>query len=655
MMLRQTIRAGAAGLALTAATTVAFAQTQDEAVVLDPILVTDGLTPIEEGKSGRAYTVITGDQLEKQQIRYVADALRQVPGFAVSQSGSFGSVTQIRVRGAEANDLLVMIDGVEANETSSGEFDFGGLLAADVERIEVLRGPQSAFWGSNATAGVVNIITKRGSRDGWRLDARSEAGTDGTFLGGLSVLGGGEGYDVSLSGAFRRNEGFNISDLGDEKDGGRNTTLNGRFNIDVTDSLTLDGTLRYVERKSDLDPQDFTNSGPPDFLPGPNYGRVVDGDDWAASREFSGSIGAAHVSLDGALTQKARFSGSDTHRDNYTSAFGGDFTWDDGNRYNGSYQASYVFDAFAARHTLTAGYEWQRETFAPSHLVDTFARETNSLVGEYRGEYFDQLYLNAAFRQDFNDSFEDAVTYSLSGAWRPPGTETRLHASAGTGVTNPTFFEQFGYLPSSFEGNPDLKPEESFGWDIGVEHGFFDRQLVLDVTYFNQNLTNEIVMVFGGPPDFLSTPINADGESKRQGIEVAATLDLRNGFTASATYTYTDASEQIHATDPRLAEVRRPRHSGSVGLAYTFYDDRARVFGEAVFNGKMEDVAFVPTLPPRVTLDAYTVVNAGGSFKLTNGIEAYGRVENLFDEDYEEVFGYNTQGRTAFFGLKGSF
>lgn len=653
--------AGVAALALGAGVSGRQAAAQDAAqdpgdvMQLDTILVTDGLTPIEQEKSGRAYTVITGEQLQNNQVRYVSDALRQVPGFSVSRTGSAGGITNVRVRGAEANHLLVMIDGVEASEMSTGEFDFGSLLTADIDRIEIMRGPQSAFFGSNATAGVINIITRRGERDGWRIDGRSEAGTDGTFLGSLGLYGGGENYDMAVSGAFRRSEGFNISDFGHEKDGDRNTTLNARLNVDILPNLTLDATLRYVDRKSDTDPQDFTYD-PIDDLPGPNVGLVLDGSDWTATREFLGSVGLTHVSLDGKLTQKARFSGSDTRRENFESAYGGSLSWDDGRRYNGTYQASYAFDTPAfldARHQITGGYEWEHESFAPSHLTETLERESHSLVSEYRGEFLDQFHLNAAVRRDFNDAFQDTTTFSLSGAWIIPGTETRLHSSVGTGVTNPTFFEQFGYTPATFNGNPNLVPEESLGWDIGIEQGFFDRRLVIDVTYFNQDVTNEIATVMGD--DFRYTVVNLDGKSKRQGVEMSATVDLQNGFTATATYTYVDATDQQEAGGPRLQEVRRPRHAGSLAAAYVFHEDRARIFGEVVFNGKMQDNAYVPTLPPRVTLDAYTLVNVGGSYKLNDHLEAYGRVENLFDEEYEEVFGYNAPGRTAFVGMRGSF
>ncbi|WP_432349489.1 TonB-dependent receptor (plasmid) [Shinella yambaruensis] len=607
---------------------------------LDEIVITDGLTSVDLKKSGRAVTVITGEQIEKNQVRYVADALRLVPGFAVSRTGSFGGLTQVRVRGAEGNHVLVMIDGVEANNNDQGEFDFGSLIADDIERIEILRGAQSTFWGANAMSGVINIITKRGERGTATSSARTEVGSDGTVMGALSTRGGGENYDYSLSGMLRRTGGFNISDIGGEKDGDRNGTLNGRFSVDLSPETTIDGTLRYVNRRSDLDQQDNDTA------------MAYDVGDYTKNRELLGSIGLSNSALDGALTQKARFSAYDLHRFDHSEAFGD--SWNDGNRYNATYQASYRHDALENQvHQLTAGYEWQRETFSPSHLTQTFSRNTHSLIGEYRGEFFEQFCLNGGIRQDWNGAFADAATWTVSAAWQVPQADTRLHASLGTAVTNPTFYEQFGYFPGTFKGNPNLKPEESLGWDIGVEKSFFDGGLIVDVTYFRQNLENEIATVFN--PDFTSTPVNRDGESRRQGVEVSATVDFFNGLTLTGAYTYTQATEQAEAGGPRLEEVRRPRHMGSLNAAYVFHDERARVFAEAVFNGRMKDVVFATLVPPRVTLGGYTVVNVGGSFKVNDTVEVFGRIDNLFDRDYQEVYGFNTPGLTAFAGLKATF
>ena len=633
------VRLAGASLLVLALVQPALAE-DDEPTKLDAIVVRDGLTDVELKKSGRAITVITGDQIEKNQIRFVSDALRLVPGVSVSRTGANGGLTQVRMRGAEGNHVLVMIDGVEANDDGQGEFDFGSLIADDIERIEVLRGPQSTFWGANAMAGVINIITKRGERGAPVSTARTEIGTDGTLMGALSTRGGGEDYDYSLAGALRRSSGFNISDLGNEDDGDRNGTLNGKFTIDLSPETSIDGTLRHVNRRTDTDPQDYDTA------------KTYDANDYSKSREFYGSVGITNEALDGALTQKARFSGNDIYRFNRTEATGD--SWNDGNRYNATYHVSYRFDDLEGQvHQLAGGYEWQRETFSPSHLTQTFARNSHSLIGEYRGEFLDQFYLNGGLRQDWNDAFDDAVTWTLSGAWQIPDLDTRLHASVGTAVTNPTFYEQFGYFPGRFIGNPNLKPEESLGWDIGVEKSFFDGGLVVDVTYFNQNLESEIATVYNS--SFLATPVNRSGESKRQGVEGSATIDFFNGLTSTASYTYVDATEQTNAGGPRLQEVRRPRHSGSIDAAYVFYDDRARVFAEAVFNGKMQDVVFATFLPPRVALAGYTLVNVGGSFKVNDTVEVFGRIDNLFDRDYEEVYGFNTPGITAFAGLKATF
>ncbi|WOC15840.1 TonB-dependent receptor plug domain-containing protein [Pseudochrobactrum sp. MP213Fo] len=633
----------------------AFAeQKQQDEIQLKEILVTAGRTPIEEGKTGRAVTVITGKQLEQNQVRYVADALRQVPGFAVSRTGSYGGLTQVRVRGAEANHLLVMIDGVEAGSPSDGEFDFGGMLATDIERIEILRGPQSAFWGSNALAGVVNIITKTGKRDGFKLSGTTEFGTDKTWLGGLQLRGGAEHYDMSLAATYRRTDGFNISSLGSEKDGDENLTLNGKVNIDLSDDAKLDANIRFINRKAETD-----GTGP--WSPAIGNGTILDTDEYSKVREIMGSVGLTWNALDGALTQKLRFNGSDAERKNYENKA---YTrGNDGQRYGGSYQATYAFDTptFAeAHHKITGGVEWKKEAYRQNPSLndmlfpvdpaqfDQHKRSTFSVVGEYNGEFADQFYLNLGLRHDVNKEFDDASTVSLSGAWAIPDTQARLHASIGTGVTNPTFDEQFGYYPNSFIGNPNLKPEKSLGWDIGLEYGFFGGLLVTDVTYFNQDLRDEIVTVFN--PDYTSTVKNLTDKSRRHGVELAATLNIFHGFTAGGSYTYTSSRD-----GDGNVEARRPRHSGALNVAYTFYEDRARLFGEAVFNGKMEDNVFVNGLPPHTTLNSYTVVNIGGSYKFTDKLEGYARIENLFDKKYQEVYGYNTPGRGAFAGLKASF
>ena len=614
-----------------------------EATDLGEILVSAGRTPAPEVTVGATHTVITGEELERRQVRFVADALRAVPGLAVSQTGATGGVTQVRVRGAEANHVLVLIDGVEASEVSQGEFDFGGLLAADIERIEVIRGPQSARWGTNATAGVISIVTRGGIRNGIAGGLRLETGTDRTILINPSVRGGAEAFDFALSGVFRRNDGFNISDFGSEEDGHRNATLNARFTADLSRTLVLDGNLRYTDRSVESDEQDFSF--------GPNQGLVLDAFDWTDTQEALGGLGLTWSLMDGALVQEARLTANDNERQGYTA--GALSLSNKGSRVVGSYQATFTLDtpSFAdARHTFTAGAEWKRESFrndppAPPASLAEQSRRTRSLVAEYRGEFFNRLFLSGAVRFDDNDAFDDATTYSASAAYLLPNTGTRLHASVGTGVTNPTFYEQFGFDPASFVGNPNLQPEESFGWDAGIEQSFLDGRLVIDATYFRADLENEIATDFSVFP---FTAINLPGTSERQGLELSLTASPLPGLSVTGSYTYI-----LSEDGTGLSELRRPKHAAALNLGYAFPDGRARVFGDVIYNGEMPDSEFVTF--GRATLDDYVLVNVGGDYALSESVTLYGRVNNLLDEDYEEIFGFNTAGVTGFVGVRLTF
>ncbi|MEM6464722.1 MAG: TonB-dependent receptor plug domain-containing protein, partial [Pseudomonadota bacterium] len=307
---------------------------QEPITELKEVVISAGRNPVEAEKVGRATTVLTGEELEKTQVRYVADALRRVPGVAVSRTGSFGGFTQIRIRGSEGNQVLVLIDGVEVAGTAGGEFDFGSLQVADIERIEVLRGPQSALYGSNAAAGVIHIITKDGIRDGSEITVRSEVGTDETVLGNVLFQGGGANFDVALSGAFRRTDGFNISDFGSEKDGDRNLALNGKTRWDITEDLYFDGSLRFVDRKADTDGQDFGFGSS-------TYGQVLDTPTFVESREFFGGGGLTWTLFDDRFVQRFRTEIADLENRGEGS-FGS--YGDDGRRYHTSYQATLFTD-----------------------------------------------------------------------------------------------------------------------------------------------------------------------------------------------------------------------------------------------------------------------------------------------------------------------
>ena len=614
-------------LALLTAMLATALPTAAQQTTLDVLRITAaGLTPFEEQEIGRSYTVIDGDQIQLSGTPYVADVLRQVPGFAVSRTGSPGGLTQVRVRGAEGNHVLVLIDGVPAGDTSNGEFDFARLQVANIERIEILRGPQSAFWGSNASGGVVNIVTKSADEPGLHGSLAGELGTDGTKMTSGSLAYDQDNFAASGSLTLRHTDGFNEALAGNELDGASHIDANARFKAELTPSLTLDGTIRYAKLDGKTDSQTWPS------------GVVLDSDDKTTFDELFGSLGLGWVSEDGIWFQNARVSAGTVERQFISP---GSVFANTGDRQKVSYQVGRHFATpgfLDSTHTLTLGYDLVRETFQQLGSPTIQERTANSFIGEYRGTYLDQVYLTAALRHDFNDRFADHTTYSVSGAWQIPDTGTRIHASAGTGSTNPTFFELYGFSPT-FVPNPNLQPETGFGWDIGVEQSVLDGLVVLDATYFNQ--TRENLIATAG-----SSVVNVAGTGTRQGVELSAKANFFNGFTAGVTYTYLDA---FKADGTR--EIRRPQHSGAINLAYKLEEIPLTLHADVVLTGENLD-AYAGT---KHTLPAYAVVNGGLNYQVSEQVEVYGRVHNLLDTKYQEVYGYNTQGRTFYAGARAKF
>jgi vitamin B12 transporter len=620
---------------LAAAVLLAIAGEAAAQTALEPIVVESGTLsgePVDAAKLGSSVTVITAEELERRQIRNAADALRTVPGLAVGRTGSVGALTQVRIRGAEGNQVKVIIDGVEMNSLDFGDFDFATLLATDIERIEVIRGPQSGLYGANALSGVINIVTKKGGAP--RVTATAEAGSLNTsYLAANASAGSDKGY-LSVSAARRETDGYNIARSGTEADGSKQQTVFARGGFAPTDYFRIDAMGRFQSNFAELDRRD----PPVDTL--------------GATDKREQLLGSVSLELD-------PFNKSWTHRvfadhldDDYISATAGSpfspFTaFGERSRYG--YLSTFKFDTnavFAAGHTLVGLVERVEESAEFSFEGRTAKRSQEGYALEYRGAFADQLFLTGNIRHDDKDAFDDATTYRLSAAYLFPNTGTRLHGSYGKGITDPTFFELFGRT-SDFFGNPSLKPEESIGWDFGVEQKFLKDRLTVDLTYFQADLKDEITgFSFGS---FTSVK-NQLGTSERQGVEFTLTAQVTPALLITGSYTYTDASEPDGSQ-----EIRRPRHSGAVGIAYSFADGRGRINADSIYNGEMKDRNFGLSPAPLVTLDDYLLVNMAASYKLDDHIELFGRAENLLDTSYEEVFGYSSQPFTAYGGVRVTF
>ncbi|MFO6445736.1 TonB-dependent receptor plug domain-containing protein [Erythrobacter sp. NE805] len=603
-----------------------------------PILVSAsraGSTPL------RAFTgsvsVLTPEQLEQRQTRDIADVLRDVPGVAVA--GVAGQ-TQIRLRGSEGNHVLVLVDGIEVSDPFAGEFDIGTLSADIGARLEVLRGPQSALYGSDAIGGVVAYETARGSSlEG--LAGRIEGGTQGTVNGAARYGASGNGWDAALSAVVVSTDG-QPNARGGSRDIGRDSyTLAGKGSLAVSENLALRAAARFIRTEGRFNDSDFDTASP-------TFGFTIDSPGTRFTNEaVYALVGAKLDTLDGRWTHDLSAQIADVTRDSYGAL--GRSSGSEGDRVKASYVSA--FDA-GSGHRLTLAADYEREGFrntTPGGFAFTGKRriEQVGIVGEYRysGERLD---LSGAVRHDINDLFRDATTYRVGAGYRVTDS-TRLRAAAGSGVKNPGFFELYGFVDGRFIGNAALRPEKSEGWEVGIDQQLGDSASVA-VTWFDSELKGEIFTTFP-PPNFIATPANRTTTSEQRGVEVSLAARLAEQWSLDAAYSYLDAEENGRE------EVRRPRHIASGALTWSAPGDAASASLVVRYNGRALDDAFTDPsfVPVRVRLGDYTLVNLNARVKLTEGISGFARVENLLGETYEQVFSFVSPGRSAAVGVEARF
>jgi len=611
---------------------------------VEEVLVSASLVPIAATRSANAITVIDSEQLKNRATLSVSDLLRDIPGLAVSRSGVQGSQTQIRVRGAEANHLLVLIDGVEANDPSqSDELNWGTLTASDIERIEVIRGPQSAMRGSDAMAGVVNIITRSADQP-FSAKVFAEAGSFSTNKLGLSVGHKAEKYDVSLGVTELESEGDNIilNTGTNDNDGYKNTSINFKAGVDASDELRVtlslsqsDGFSEYDDEYADKIGTDFHNE----------FNDLLHSD----FDRFSSRVNAQYASADGKWSHKVSLSESQFENNNFKYTSDGVVVANgatESNRQDYQYVGSRLWEALDQQVSLllereTEEYKQSGGWATGSDANKVVDRDTDSIALEYRVDPVDKLTLAVGARQDNNDTFEDANTWKFEGIYRLDES-TRLRAASGTAIKNPTFTELYGIF-SGFLSNPDLISEQSRSWELGVDKDLLDDRLEIKATYFNAKLKNEI----GSKSEcienctndvWVTQPVNISGISRQKGLELTSSWLVSESFVLNASYTYTDSTQN------GVDEIRRANNLGSLNLLWRAQDN-LRVNVNAQHNGTQTDIG-------GVILDAFTLVNVNANFNATDKLDLYLRLDNLFDEDYQEVFGYQTLGFGASFGLR---
>lgn len=614
---------------ITSATALLVAHTahaQGDTFDLGTLVLSGGLTPVEADAYGRAATVLTAEDIEERGIKTVKDALRALPGVSVNAPG--GNFTQVRIRGGEANHTLILIDGVEA-AGGDGEYILSGLETANIERIEVLRGPQSVFYGSNASSGVINIITRKGDLgEEYRASVEFGGGHSASAFYARRTEQGG----LSLSFSDQRDDGWDFSGSNGEKDGTNRRTLvvNGDY------MLTPDLKLGFTLRKSE---EDYASDGT-SFLATTFEGYVVDDPTLLSTRdELTASVYAELSTFDGRLTH--RFSIEKTENEQAFS--GGPPTTTTTDAYK--YLMSFGLNGAAvseANQVINLLLEHEEDA---SSANAAFGREANSVALEYRGSFANGLDLQAGIRKDFNDPFEQSTTWNV-GVSYTLANGVRFHGSAGTGVVNPTYFELYANA-FGFAGNPNLTPEKNKSYDIGVEVPVFGGRGFFDLTYFNETLTDEITSVFVAPGSFSFT--NQTGNSTREGVEFSGQIAATDMLDLRASYTYLDAKNPDGSV-----EIRRPKHELTIGATLSAFDDRATFSADLRHVSGNADTQFFGAFST-LDLPDITTVDVSASYALNDNVSLSGRVTNLFDSDAMEVWGYYGRPRTVYVGLDARF
>ncbi|MEX0383389.1 TonB-dependent receptor [Spiribacter sp. 1M153] len=621
-------------LALAAGvSTNVYAQTS-QTTELEPIIVSGGISPVAADEFGRSNTVITRRDIEDSGYATVQQALEAQPGVSINGTGP--NDRQIRIRGGEGNHTLVLIDGVRA-ASGDNEFFLRGLDTSYIQRIEILRGPQSVPYGTDAATGVVNIITREAG-EGVGFGASAEFG-EGDRQSAY-VTRGTESGKLSLSVSNLNDEGYDFSGSGGEKDGTRWKSLNTKGSVDLTARTTAGFSFRFADAKYDFDDTDdyieyqgFVSSQGADSVDG----YVLD--DPGKQRnltERAGRIYLKHRTTDQTISHRLRFDRTANQTDN---DFASDTTTEVG-QYR--YQIALDRKRIESSDQLLSVLLERRVDGDEGEVQD---RENDSFGLEYQTWLSDALSVQAGLRYDDNNLFEDATTWNVAGSYFLDNG-VRLHASGGRAVVNPSFFEFTGGTDEAY--NSDLEAERNLGFDIGFEAPLAGINGSTDITVFRDVLEDEIFS-----DDLSSAPYdyeNRNGDSDRQGAELTLSAHPVEGLDLQASYTYLDAT---NSEGQRV--TRRPRNELGASAEWRLPNAATTLSSDVRYVEGLVGKEFWKDGSPRAELPAFTVVNLAAQHALTEHVDLTARVTNAFDEDYQEVWGFATRGRAAFVGVRTSW
>lgn len=593
-------------------------------VALEEVILTGGLSPIEAARLGRAATVVSGDEIRARGIGHLQDVLRGLPGVTLTGTGRENTV--IRIRGGEGNHTLILLDGVPLH-AAAAEYYMAGLETEGIERIEVLRGAQSVYYGSNASSGVINIITRKAEGTGWggKLELGNGSNVE-SYIQTRTANGG-----VRLSFGDLRDHGFDGSGKGGEKDGIYRRSMRLNADWEPTETLSFTLQLRAANERLEYDSDNFSASSLDDLR--------IDSVGDENNRRERGLVLSAHYGSEAArVVQHLSYE----HLRN-KALYYGNSVWEDWRSEALKYRAEIGLDGAAATsdHRLIVMAEHSRERFQGAYQPLLTKRRHTALAAEYRGNLSEDWSIQAGLRHDLHSHYANFTSWNLASSWQID-ENWRLHASAGRAQVVPTFFELYG-IAHNFQGNSTLVPEENRSIDFGVEYRTGDGRGLYDVTLFSDRLVREIYTVG-------STPYNRSAPSRRRGLEMAMSREITDHLDLRASYTWLDAEQQGEIA------LRRPKHQLALQAGWRSQDQRLRLGAELVAaSGSYDSIWLFNGQTPASKLPGYGVVNLSARYSLNDQITLTGRLSNVTNKTYGDAWGYNGPPRTLWLGLNAAF
>jgi vitamin B12 transporter len=636
-------------------------------------------------RTGSAISTISEEEIFKSNPATFADVLRTVPGVSLTETGGPGGVTSLRLRGNDARHTLVLVDGIRVNDPTGvgGDFDFGAFSVRDIERIEVLRGPQSALYGSDAIGGVVNIITKKG-----RGKPQSYLQVEGGSYGTRSVRAGVSGSTETSSYAFALHH---LDSDGFSRFGHRVRRIESAYPKLEADAIKRSGASGRVS---------WRPVAGVEFEVGGQFSRALtqtdnsfgtDEDTKGKDRQISGSAFAKATvdTLEGRWRHSLTAFISVTERRSRCDIIGFSCYYQDpadrtnfnpadrvdsgfrGRRIGAEYQGDIKLGAFGAL-IIGAKHEKERAEFTSDALLpvlikgyaNTAERVTNSLFALHQLKLGERTDISLGGRLDKSDDTQAFLTWRATVAHRIIESGTKLRASIGTGAKAPSLYQQFSEYGPTASGDRALRPEKSLGYDVGIDQDIFNGSAKLSVTAFENRLQN--LIDFDGTrglvnPVFfynIGQYVNI-GRGLTRGIELAGSADLISGLLrARASFTWQDARAKssfgsLNAGDKLL---RRPEQQGSFALTYT-PTEKLTIEPFVTYVGRQVDAARAPgTFSSfRKTLAPYATLGIRTEYALTPNLKFYVRGENLTNARYQEIYNYGTVGRSVYGGIRATW